>query len=136
MNDHSPLRARLEQAVREAGLEPGLLANGDIHPSRTLRRLHDVYAVDFASDVNPDAIDGDEWLENGTSFIYEVGVLTLIDSNKCDFIHVFIGQRRGADTAPEFIGHLHWRDGENDDPARTLQRVRKLLRSIHPVFHE
>ena len=123
VNYLSTLRECLEEAVRDAGLD--ITEECD---------LGDVYAVNFASDVNPDAINGDDWLENDTSYIYEIGVLTLIDSNKCDFIHVFIGQRRSADTAPEFIGYLYWRDGENDDPARTLQRVRKLLASTHPVF--
>lgn len=117
------LREALEEAARKDGID--LDYKTDFGP---------LYNINYQNDVNPDAIDGDAWLENNTSYIHEIGVLTLIDSNKCDFIHVYFGQKRKPDWEPEVIGRMHWRDGENDDPARTLKRVRDVLASIHPVF--
>ena len=120
---NSPLRKALEDAARAAGID--LECKSAFGP---------LYNINYVWDINPDAINGDAWLENRTSFIHEIGVLSLIDSNKCDFIHVFFGQRRSPSHEPEVIGRMYWRDGENDDPARTLKRVRDLLATVAPVF--
>ena len=74
------------------------------------------YTFDYKEDVNKDALT-DDWIENRTSFIYKVGVLTAIDSNKCDFIHIVIGT-------------------QVDDVARVIDRAVNLLKSIHPVFNK
>jgi hypothetical protein len=88
----------------------------------------------YAEDVNPDAIDGDKWLDNDTSYIWKVGVLAQWDSNKCDYARLFIGHERQPGRA-EFIGMLHWRAGENDDIGRCLLRYLECASSIHPVFY-
>lgn len=90
--------------------------------------------VQYKECVNPDAINGDDWLEKRTSYIWKVGVLATWDSNKCDWVNVFIGHHRSPDHEPEFIGHLYWQDGENDDIGRCLNRYINLLEWVHPVF--
>ena len=87
----------------------------------------------FMLDENPDAITGDKWLENGTSWVWRVGVLAQWDSNKCDYARLFIGHERGPDQH-EFIGVLYWQDGENDDIGRCLSRALQVASDIHPVF--
>ena len=93
-------------------------------------------AVQYDEDTSPDAIKGDEWLVSGTSYIYKVGVLATWDSNKCDWVNVFIGHQRGLESEPEFIGHLYYQDGENDDIGRNLRRYLRLLTWMHPVFED
>lgn len=93
-------------------------------------------SVNYKEDINPYAIDGDKWLDTHTSYIWKVGVLTLIDSNKCDYVYAFIGHQRSPDHAPEIIGQLYWKDGENDDIGRSLVRYVKCLSFIHPVFED
>lgn len=88
---------------------------------------------DYAEDVNPDALSED-WLENQTSYIYKVGVLTAIDANKCDWVKVAIGFQRGENSNIEIKGVLNFRDGENDDIGRVLERAVNLLKGMHPVF--
>ncbi len=51
------------------------------------------YRFNYSEDVNEDALSND-WLESGTSFIYKVGVLTAVDSNKCDFAQIAIASMR------------------------------------------
>ena len=87
----------------------------------------------FMMDENPDALDREKWLENGTSYIWRVGVLAQWDSNKCDYARIFIGHERRPNQH-EFIGVLHWRDGENDDIGRSLKRYLELAADIHPAF--
>ena len=87
----------------------------------------------FMMDENPDALDEKKWLESGTSYIWRVGVLAQWDSNKCDHARLFIGHER-APLRHEFIGMLHWRDGENDDMGRSLKRYLELAADIHPTF--
>lgn len=90
--------------------------------------------VKYSESLNPAAIDGDRWLEEGTSYIWKVSVLAAWDSNKFDHARVFIGHQRGPHFSPEFIGMLHWHDGENDDIGRCLRRYVELLDTMHPVF--
>lgn len=87
----------------------------------------------YSENINPDAINGEAWLKNKTSYIWKVGVLATWDSNKFDYSTVFIGHEREPGRS-EFIGYLHWADGENDDIGRCLVRYLNLLQSEHPVF--
>ena len=93
-----------------------------------------LYVTEYNEDINPDAINGDAWLDNNTSYIWKVATLSLIDSNKCDFVTVFIGHKRSPSHDPEFIGELYWQDGENDDIGRCLERYIECLRMGHSVF--
>ena len=92
----------------------------------------------YSENVNDDAISGDDWLENRTSYIWKVGVLSVIDGKKCDWAHLFIGHLRDDQSEPEFIGVLYWQDGENDDIGRCLRRYLKCLDDSrhHPVFDD
>lgn len=90
-------------------------------------------AYQYREDVNPDAADG-TWLDKRTSYIYRVGVLAVIDANKCDFVEVHIGHQRDPDAPYEYIGKLWWQDGENDDIGRCLRRYIGCLDFMHPVF--
>lgn len=93
----------------------------------------DNHYVRFHEDVNPDALDGDKWLKTNTSYIWKVGVLLLIDNNKCDWVHVFIGHER-APGKLEFIGKLYFSDGENDDMGRSMKRYLECAAAICPAF--
>lgn len=91
------------------------------------------YHFKYSEDVNNDALSED-WLENRTSYIYKVGVLAAIDSNKCDFVHVAIASMRGENSMSEIKGYFHFDKGENDDMGRTIERAFKLLQYMHPAF--
>ena len=98
------------------------------------------YNISYSESVNPDALlendDPEGWLEKETSYIWAVGVVVCIDWNKCDFARVFIGHLRGKDEydRPEFIGELYWKEGENDDIGRCLDRYLECMRNCEPVF--
>lgn len=100
-------------------LKPDIFADGD--------------CIRYAEDVNPDAINGDDWLKNRTPYIWKIGVLITNDSNKCDWVDVFIAHEREPNNI-DFIGHLNWPDGENDDIGRSVQRYVKLLQNNHYIF--
>lgn len=87
----------------------------------------------YQESVSPDALTS-AWLDNRTSYIWKVGVLTVIDSNKCDWVHLVVGMQRDDKSDPIIIGELYFPQGENDDIARVLQRTIELLKPIHPVF--
>jgi len=88
----------------------------------------------YEETVNPDAINGDAWLENNTPYIWKVGVLCQWDSNKFDYCRVFIGHEREPGNI-DFIGMLYWPDGENDDIGRSLQRYLHCIDKIgHPAM--
>ena len=87
----------------------------------------------YRENTNEDAINGEVWLANRTSYIYRVGVLAFIDANKCDWVTVLIGHEREPGRF-EFIGKLHWQDGENDDIGRSLERYLDVMKWMHPVF--
>lgn len=91
------------------------------------------YIFGYDEDVNDDALT-DAWLENNTSYIYKVGVLTAIDANKCDFIHIVIGTQRMLGWEFEVKGYFHFNRGENDDVAVTIKRAMGMLQYIHPIF--
>lgn len=89
------------------------------------------YSFDYSENKNNDALS-DAWLENRTSYIYKVGVMTAIDNNKCDFVHVVIGTQRGENSEPELKGYFYFGEGENDDIGRTMKRALKLFKYMHP----
>ena len=91
------------------------------------------YSFDYAENKNKDSLS-DKWLENRTSYIYNVGVLTAIDSNKCDFAHIVIGTQRGENSTPELKGYFYFGEGENDDMGSVIERAFELIKSIHPAF--
>lgn len=91
---------------------------------------------EYRENTSPYAIDGDAWLKAGVSYIWKIGVMALIDPNKCDWVHLLMFHHREPGREPEFIGKLYWRDGENDDIGRSLARYIDLATSIHPVFQE
>lgn len=86
----------------------------------------------FKLNENPDALS-DDWLTSQTSYIWRVGVLAQWDSNKCDYARIFVGHEREPGKL-EFIGMLHYQDGENDDIGRSLQRIVDVAGDIHPAF--
>lgn len=89
----------------------------------------------YLQNVNEDALS-DVWLDNGTSYIWKVGVLTIIDGNKRDWAYAFIGHHREPNRSCEFIGVLHWRDGENADPGPCLRRYVSLLSEADIIFED
>lgn len=90
---------------------------------------------EYAEHVNEDALS-DAWLDRSTSYIWKVGVLAQWDSNKTDHARLFIAHERQPGR-PEFIGVLHWCDGENDDIGRSLPRYLRCAQALsHPVFHD
>lgn len=72
--------------------------------------------------VNPDALSGD-WLENDTTYIYKVGTYIVSDDNKMDWLYAFYGYQRQEDSGFEFLGYLHFPQGENDDMDRTFNSI-------------
>lgn len=89
--------------------------------------------VSYQEDVNDDA-KTDAWLDNNTSYIWTVGVLAVVDGNKRDWGYLFIGHQREPGAPFEFIGKLHWADGENDDPKRCLGRYIKCAKMADILF--
>ena len=106
---------------------------------------HDVKAMSkyikpygsYQENISPDAIsDNDAWLNNGTSYIWKVGVLSVADGNKTDWIDVYIGVKRDEDSHPYIIGRLTFPDGENTDCGRVMKRVFKMLAMSNNVFED
>ena len=93
----------------------------------------DWYSTQYIESINKDAIT-DDWLDNNTTYIYNVGVLALWDSNKCDYAYAFIGHQRNENQNFQFIGMLKWKNGENDDIGRSLAKYVELLTKTHPIF--
>lgn len=91
------------------------------------------YVFEFSESKNEDALTN-KWLKNRTSYIYNVGVLAAIDSNKCDFVHVVIATQRGINSDPELKGYFYFNQGENDDMGRVIERAFELIKSLHPAF--
>ncbi len=89
--------------------------------------------ITYREDKNNDALTN-EWLEQGTSWVYKVGVITVIDANKCDWVYFAVGIQKYKDSNVDVIGHFGFANGENDDIGRVLERAMELLKSIHPVF--
>ena len=111
----------MEQAL---ALLPGIF--DDEHPDYEVPFIH------YVESTSPDAIDGEKWLENHEPYIHKIGVLALVDSNKAVWAYAFIGHWREPDHPLEFVGHLRWRDGENDDIARSIERYVKCLEMCRP----
>lgn len=102
-----------------------------------LKKIEDVqdYSFDYLENKNDDALT-DAWLENRTSYIYKVGVMTAIHSNKSGIAHIVIGVQRGGGEkfAPELKGYFYFSKGENDDMGQVIHRALGLLQAIHPAF--
>lgn len=94
----------------------------------------DLYHVCYTENISSDALTGD-WLANGNSYIWKIGVLAATDQNKCDFVRVFIAHERKPNRF-DYIGELYWQDGENDDIGRSLARYISILENMHPVFEQ
>jgi len=90
---------------------------------------------EYSEDVNEDA-NTDAWLENRTSFVYKVGVLCAIDSNKLDWIDIAIGTQRIEGSEFEVKGTLSFHRGENDDVGRVIKRAVDCMKYINPIFEE
>lgn len=90
---------------------------------------------EYHEDVNPDALT-DAWLDNGTSYIYKVGTLAIIDWNKADYVRVVIGILRDERRLPEVVGEFYFHDGENMDIGRVIKRAVGCLQLGHPVFED
>lgn len=86
--------------------------------------------------INNDAIEGDKWLDNKTSYIWKVGVLCLTDSNKCDWVNVLVGVQRDKETEPYLVAKFYFPEGENDDCGRVINRAMRMLEWMHPTFEE
>ena len=113
-------------------LEKFLLGEaGDLTKSDYIKPI-----VSYQEDINPDAVNGDDWLENNTSYIWKVGVLSIADGNKRDWAHLLIGHQREPGATCEFIGKPNWYDGENDDPGRCLKRYIKCAELADVLFED
>ena len=98
-----------------------------------VKEYENYYNFYYSENENRDALTND-WLDNKTSYIYKVGVLCAIDSNKCDFVHVVIGSQRAEYSEAEFKGYFYFKDGDNDDMGKTLERALEVMKNIHPAF--
>lgn len=100
-----------------------------------LKKIDDprYYYFTYEENINNDVLD-DTWLDKRTSYIYKVAVMTAIDKNKCDFAHIVIGVQRGQFPSQELKGYFYFKQGENDDMGRVIERAVKLLKDIHPAF--
>lgn len=92
--------------------------------------------IGYHEDVNPDADNGDAWLESCTSYIWKVGTLTLLDDNKRDFGWVFIGIQRTSNEPPEFFGFYDLPEGENTDASRVIKRIVTCLQNSDCIFED
>lgn len=92
------------------------------------------FIVGYSQDVNDDAINGDAWLDNGTSWVWKVAVLTLFDSNKRDFGKAYLGMQKSPSSEPILIGTVEFGDGENDDCGRVMRRLLNCLSDAEVCF--
>ncbi len=97
----------------------------ELRPHRTTLE----YEV-YKEDVEPNY---KEFLERDCSYLHKVGVLASIDGNKFDFCTLFIGVTDAYDDC-QFIGQLHFNDGENMDLARLLTRMVRTIKETADIF--
>lgn len=116
---------KFQRKLDDSKLRDFLVAEAQKSHPQIFDREFIALQVGYAESISPDAIDGDKWLESRTSYIWKVGVLSVVDGNKSDWAHLFIGHWRSPEHDCELIGHLFWFDGENDDIARSLARYLK-----------
>jgi hypothetical protein len=95
----------------------------------------DYNSYGYYEDINKDAATN-KWLDSQTSFVWKVGVLSIIDSNKCDWVHFALAIQKTPHSEIDIIGHFNFCDGENDDIGRVLKRMIGCLKQLHPVFEE
>lgn len=96
---------------------------------------HDFWDIDglafvrYVECVNPDAIDDDKWIDNGTSYIWKIGFLLIKDSEKNDSVMIHIAHER-LPGAFQYIGRLCWNDGDNDEMNRLFRRYANLFDTL------
>lgn len=95
---------------------------------------YDAGRVSYTEDINPDVLDG-SWIHKQTSYIWKVGVLSIVDPNKADWAYLVIGHER-LPGMREFIGIMRWKAGENDDIARCLRRYVECAGFNDTIFAE
>ena len=105
-------------------------------PKRILNDDFITPIISYEEDINPDAINGQDWLDNNTSYIWKVAVLSIADGNKRDWAYLYIGHQRSPDHVFEFIGELYWSDGENDDIGRCLRRYLKCAENADILYED
>lgn len=88
--------------------------------------------ISYREHINEDAVNDRLWLESNTSYIWKIGVLLAIDSNKADWIYAVIGYQRRPDSKPEHLGTMYFPEGENDDVEQTMVRALQLMRIAAP----
>jgi hypothetical protein len=81
----------------------------------------------YVENISPLAIKENEWLDANTSWIYKVGVLVVGDTNKMDWVTVYIAKQRNEREDYDLIGKLYFNQGENDDMSKVLARVYACL---------
>ena len=98
----------------------------------------DMVRATYKEGVNNDARSerSEAWLKNHTSYIWKVGVLTLVDANKCDWGYAWIGILRNDTSLPELVGKFMFPDGENTDVFRVVQRAVALMQGADILFQE
>ncbi len=79
--------------------------------------------------VTPEALD-DSWLESDTTYIYKVGTYIVSDDNKMDWLFAFYGYQRYENGGLEFLGYLHFPQGENDDMDSTFKSISNHITAI------
>ena len=92
-------------------------------------------SINYSEDINDDALSN-AWLDNGTSYIWKVGVLTVVDGNKADWAKMYIAHQRSPAHLIQFIGRMYWEEGENDDMARCLHRYLKCASNASIMFED
>jgi len=80
----------------------------------------------YSENINKD-VDNGTWLENKSSYIHKVAILTAIDNNKCDYVNIIIGTQRSKNSTPKIIGTFDFSNGENDDMGKVIKRAIDLL---------
>jgi len=90
--------------------------------------------IKYDEDKNEDA-KSDKWSETNTSYIYATGTLLFCDANKSDWCTLIIGTSRDANyNSIEIHGVLHFKEGENADCRRVLDRALESAAHLHPIF--
>ncbi len=120
-----------EFLLQQAECEDERMANGNQYDNSDWK----VYDTQYAENEQPEALD-DSWLDKGVSYIWKVAVLSLTDSNKCDFLKVYVATQRNEESEPEYHGVLYFSDGENNDVGRVIKRAVDLMKVCHPVYDD
>lgn len=91
--------------------------------------------IQYVEHANDGVLD-DGWMVDGSSFIWKVGLLAVVDSNKADWVKVLIATEHQPGCV-EMMGKMDFPKGVNDDVGRVLNRVFSLFTKLdHPIFTE